>query len=91
MPTALRVAKDPDDSDDFVWDWALRLDDGETVASAAVTVDTGAVVSSANDDTTVTARISGGAAGSYINARCRMTTSSGRQLDWTIAIPIAAQ
>lgn len=91
MPTLIRVAKDPDDSDDFVWDWSERLDSGETISAQVVTVDTGTVVGSSIVGSTVIARISGGADGSYINATCRMTTSTGRQLDWTLQIPIKAQ
>lgn len=91
MPTLIRIAKDPDDSDDFVWDWAERLSSGETISSQTVTVDAGTVVSSAISGATVTARISGGVDGGYINARCRMTSSTGRQLDWTLQIPIKAQ
>lgn len=91
MPTLIRVAKDPDDSDDFVWDWADRLDTAETLSTQAVTVDAGSVVSSAIVGSTVVARISGGSDGSYINARCRITTSTGRQIDWTLQIPIKAQ
>lgn len=91
MATKIRTPKDPDDSDDFVWDFTNRLDDGETISSQAVTVDVGSVVSSSISGTTVIARISGGTAGGYINARCRMTSSTGRQLDWTLEIPVQAQ
>lgn len=91
MPTNVRVAKDPNDSDDFTWDWSLRLASGETIATKDVTVDAGSVVSSSISGSTVIARISGGTDGGYINALCRITTSAGRQLDWTLAIPIKAQ
>lgn len=96
MPTTLRVPMDPDDIDDLTWPWALRLATGETIASATVTVDAGAVVTSTIDGTDVIARINaaGGTSavsGSYINALCRIVTSTGRQLDWTIRVPVEVQ
>lgn len=91
MATTVRVPKDPDDSDDFTWDWSARLVQGETISTAVVTVDVGAVVDTDIVGGTVIARLSGGTAGNYINARCRITTSASRQIDWTLEIPVAVQ
>ena len=91
MATEVRVAKDPDDIDDFTADFTDRLASGETLSTQSVSVDTGTVVSSSISGATVIARISGGSDGSYINARYRVTTSTGRQLDWTLKIPVKAQ
>lgn len=91
MPTTVKVAKDPDDIDTFTWDWSSRLATGETISGKSFTVTGGTVASSSISGATVLASISGGTAGTYIQATCRITTSAGRQLDWTLEIPVAVQ
>lgn len=93
MPTYLQTAKDPDDIDDVTWDWSARLASGETISTFTATVVSGdvAVSSTAISGTNTTARLTGGTAGSRAEVRGRMVTSTGRQLDWTIGLPVAAQ
>lgn len=93
MPTFLQDAKDPDDIDDLTWDWSARLASGETISTFAAVVASGDVTvsSTAISGTSTTARITGGTAGTRAEVRGRMTTSTGRQLDWTIGLPVAAQ
>lgn len=93
MPIYASSPKDPDDIDDFTWDWSSRLTTGETISTFTATVVDGAwaVSSSSISGETTIARMSGGAAGSTCSVRGRITTSSGRQLDCTIYVPIAVQ
>lgn len=93
MPSYASAPKDPDDTDDFTWNWASRLATGETISAFTATVVDGAwtVSQSTFTATTATARMTGGAAGSTCSVRGRITTSAGRQLDWTIFVPIVAQ
>lgn len=93
MATSVRVAKDPDDADDFTWEWATRLAASETISTQVVTFVSGggAVVSSVIVGTKVVARLSGGTAGTLMRAQCRIVTSTGRQLDWTLDIPVTVQ
>jgi len=82
--------KDPDDTDDFALDWAAVLATGETIAGLAVSVAAGDVsvdTTSISGSNTI-ARISGGTAGIPAQLRYRLTTSSGRQLDETLAIGV---
>ena len=83
---------DPDEVDDYPWDWTSELDDGETLASAAVTIETenATVVSETTTTTLHVARLSGatGAAGTAVRARCRAVTSLGRTLDATHVLVI---
>jgi hypothetical protein len=93
MAGAFGTYKDPDDIDDFTWDWSARLATGETISTWAAAVVTGTVVvdSTSSTDTTGPARISGGADGEAATVRGRIVTSTGRQLDWTMRITVAAQ
>lgn len=93
MPSSVRVAKDPDDADDFTWDWATRLGVGETISTKEITFVSGggSVVSSVIAGTKVTARLAGGTSGTLMRAQCRIVTSTGRQLDWTLDIPVLVQ
>jgi hypothetical protein len=93
MPTNFAQPKDPDDIDDLVWDWSLRLTTGETISTFTATAvnNSCTVVSTSNTATTGTARISGGTEGSPASARGRIVTSTGRQLDWTLVVMIQGQ
>jgi len=93
MPTHLNDPKDPNDIDDFVWDWANRLATGETIATFVATIVSGAwlVSSSSISGTRTTARMTGGAAGTKVSVLGRITTSAGRQLDWTLSVNVKEQ
>lgn len=91
MPTNVKTPKDPNDIDDWVWRWDDRLETGETISSRTVTATGGTVDSSSIVGETVIVRLSGGTAGTPISARCRIVTSTGRQLNWTYIIPVGAQ
>lgn len=92
MTLSFRDPKDPDDVDDFTFNWTNVLG-SETISSfTAVAVAGDATVgSTSNTTTTTTARISGGTAGTVADVRHRITTSGGRQLDRTMRIPIEVQ
>ncbi len=85
--------KDPDDIDFFSWDFTDELASGETISSkafpdfpAGLTLNTSII-----DGSKVTATIQGGTAGESYSVTCRITTSTGRQLDFTNTIPVSAQ
>lgn len=86
-------AKDPDDVDDFTWEWAAVLATGETISSFETAVVAGGVTvdSTAIAGTQTTARISGGTAGAIAQVRGRITTSTGRILDETAQFNIREQ
>jgi len=82
--------KDPVEVLDYVWDWSSWLAVGETISTATVTVPTGITLDSTTHDTdSVTAWISGGAAGAYYIIGCKITTSSARTADRNIYITVA--
>jgi hypothetical protein len=85
--------KDPDDIDDFTLEWAPRLNSGETISSATVSILSGggAVDTTGISGGDVTARISGGSDGVPIVARWRVNLSSGRRLDETVTIPVVTR
>lgn len=93
MPTRLKIPKDPNDIDDLTWEWAARLDTGETISTftASIVAGGGTVGAQTIDGTTTIARISGGTAGTRLDVLGRIVTSTGRQLDWTAYLPMAAQ
>lgn len=93
MPSYAKQDKDPNDADDFTWDWSKRLTTGETIATFTATVVSGTWAAGA---TTISgaktiAHMTGGASGEECSVRGRIVTSTGRQLDWTIVINIAEQ
>lgn len=81
---------DPNEVDDFPWDWSARLGAGETITAATVTIAEGAatVDGSSTTGAVVTARLSG-ASGSVVKVLCRVTTSLGRTLDDTWPLIVA--
>lgn len=93
MATLIKVGKDPEDIDDFSWDWSGRLAAGETIETFTITIGAGDLVEVDRtiDGTTTIARLSGGTAGQNGLVTGRIVTSSSRQLDWTIEIPIREQ
>ena len=76
--------RDPDSVLDYQWNWGSFLGEGETIQSHTVTVAGVTLDSSSATDTTVTAWISGGSAGTTGRATCHIVTSAGRQQDQTI-------
>lgn len=80
--------KDPDDADDFAFDWAIRLADGETITTFAAAVVTGTVTVGAAtfSGSRTIVRLTGGTIGEKIQIRYRITTSTGRQLDETLSV-----
>ena len=84
--------KDPNDVDDFVWDWSNRLGTGETISSAVFVVPTGITKDSqANTTTTATARLSGGKVGGKYSITCRITSNLGRILDHSEEIAVKSR
>jgi hypothetical protein len=90
----MSMTKDPNAVLDFGWDWADSakgpwLTEGDTIATATVTVPDGITLDSTdNDDTTVTAWLSGGTVGASYTVTCHVTTSQGRADDRSIRITI---
>ncbi len=75
------IAKDPDATLDYGWDWGawLAAAGGDTIASYSVALDEGlSLVSHAESAGVVTAFIAGGSAGQQLSASCRITTAAGR-------------
>lgn len=83
-------AKDPNDVDDFTWEWAAVLAMDETISTFDTDVVAGGVTvdDTAISGTMTTARISGGTAGTMAQVRGRITTSTGRILDETATFQI---
>jgi hypothetical protein len=86
-----RDPKDPDDSDNFAFDWANRLTTGETISTCAASVTAGDVSVSGSvtiSGSVTTVRLTGGTNGTTADVRLRMTTSAARQLDETMRIQV---
>lgn len=81
---------DPNAVLDYVVDWTDWLDDGETIASHDIEVETGDVV--LDSDSVVGAKtvawVSGGTTGTSATVRHRVTTSAGRVDDRTITLSV---
>lgn len=91
MPTRLKVGADPDDIDDLQWDWSGRLATGETI-STFTAVGSGVTMGATAIDGAITrARFSAGTVASLASVRGRIVTSTGRQIDWTIELPVEVQ
>jgi len=86
-----KYIKDPDaESDHYTWDWSSFLADEEVIveheivlSSVDITLD-----ESTADDTTVTAKLSGGTAGEHYYITCRITTTQDRIDDRSIYIKV---
>jgi len=76
---------DPDETDDFLFDWSTRLADGETITAHSFVAAGVTVGTSTATGTTVTVRLSAATAaiGTLTSVICRVTTSTGRILDST--------
>lgn len=85
--------KDPNDDDDFAIDWANVLIGAETISGVLCAVALGDVTlgTPAISGTVTTVRISAGTDGTSVAVRYRITTSTGRQIDRTLLIPVATQ
>jgi hypothetical protein len=93
MVVGHEFTKDPDAVKDYVFDWGTKwLKPGDTIFLATVFPDDGLTLdSTTKDDTTVTAWVSGGTAGQNYDLRCHITTTGGRQDDWTFKIKVRQQ
>jgi hypothetical protein len=88
MSYTYSAVKDPDATIDYTVDWADWLE-SDTIASAAWVLSTGITLSAqSNTDTTATAWVSGGTAGTTYTATCRITTAAGRIDDRTIRLVV---
>lgn len=91
-------SKDPNAVLDYKFDWKGKtnagkdsdwLTTGETIISHTVTAAAGLTVDSSlttDDDTSVTAWLSGGTVGNRYSVTCHITTSAGRQEDSSIYV-----
>jgi hypothetical protein len=83
------VKKSATDVIDYQVDYTNWLADGDTLASAVVTVPAGiTLVSSANDTTAVTARLSGGTDGERYEVPCQATLADGQKKTHVINVTI---
>jgi hypothetical protein len=83
--------KDPNAVLDYIWDWEAWLDtDNSEVINSHTIVETGDLVvdSSTDTDTTVTAWVSAGSAGTAQRVTCRIVTNQGRTDDRSIIIRV---
>jgi hypothetical protein len=83
--------KDPGAVLDWCFDWSGWLATGETITSHTVTAATGLTVDSSlatDDDTSVTAWLSGGTAGARYTVTCHIVTSAGRADDRLIIVDV---
>lgn len=84
--------KDAADVIDYEFNYSRWLVDTDTVASAVVTVPSGiTLVSSANDTTSVTARVSGGTTGTTYLIECLATISDGQKKSKSLNLTIRDQ
>jgi hypothetical protein len=92
MPTYLPDAKDPNDIETLTWDWSNRLATGETIVTFTATASSDWTAgATAIVGARTSCSMSGGTAGTVASVRGRITTSTGRQLDHTIHMPIEDQ
>ena len=93
--------KDPDAVLDYKFDWKAQtngsgnsdwLASGETISSHTIDADTGITVDSSSQtdtNTSVTAWLSGGTAGTEYVVRCEIVTSASRTDERSITIQVA--
>jgi hypothetical protein len=84
-------SKDPNAVLDWRFDWSGWLADAETITSHTVTAATGLTVDSSlttDDDTSVTAWLSGGTAGTRYTVTCHIVTSASRADDRLINVDV---
>jgi hypothetical protein len=79
--------KDPNDVDDFGWDFTDLLATGETIATQQIIAPVGITAAAPTEASgIVTARLSGGTLGVEYQVACRVTTSAGKTLDRTLRL-----
>lgn len=80
--------KDPDDVLDYSWSFTDWLS-GDTISTYTVTVPSGITKDSdSNDDTSVTATLSGGTAGENYLVTCQIVTAGGLTRDESIIVKV---
>lgn len=81
--------KDPDETRDVALDWSARLAAGEVLAASSWAVDAGVtIVQESYSNSTATARLAGGAAGSRYELTNTVTTSLGRTYNESIDLEV---
>lgn len=77
--------KDPDELLDYVFDFSLELDTGDTISSYTLFVDRGhcTVSTSSKTSDAVTAWFAGGESGEVCEITCRIVTAAARTFDRT--------
>ena len=86
--------KDPNDVLDYSFDWSDRLDPGDSISSATISLATAAgltINTQSYDTTTATVWLSGGTDGETAAVLCRIVTDDGRTMDWTASLAIVSQ
>lgn len=81
--------KDPDAVLDYKFDWSSWLASGDTISTATVTASSGLTVDSSSitdTNTTVTAWLSGGTAGTKYAVTCHIVTAQDREDDRTVSV-----
>lgn len=79
-----RKEKDPQAVKPYYFDWSPFLDEGDTIVTSVVVVDTGLTKDSeSNTATTVTVWLSGGTDGEIYNVRSHIETAAGIEDDFT--------
>ncbi len=83
-------AKDPDEVLDYSVEWSERLEGGEAIVSSSFTVDSGTITKDSESFAGTRSQVwlSGGTDGTTVELRNRITTSGGRTLERSIALPI---
>jgi hypothetical protein len=80
------VAKDPNETQSYVFRWAKELA-GETISTSAFTLPDGlASVATSGSDSTRTIRVSGGSDGGQYRITNTITTSGSRTLEKTLRV-----
>lgn len=83
-------AKDPNAVLDYVFDWSDWLASGETITTAAMTVEAGVTKDSeTNTTTTHTVWLSGGTVGSRYRVTSRVTTNQNRTDDRSAMVRVS--
>lgn len=83
--------KDPDGIQDYVFNWAQKLN-GDTISTSTFLLPDGLTsVSTSNTTTTATIFVSGGSAGAMYRITNRITTAGSRTRDWTYYIKVSEQ
>lgn len=88
----VQFIKDPDNSLDYVWDWADWLGASETITTSTWIVQSGITQGAiSNTTTTATTWLSGGTAGNSYTVTNRIITNQGRIADRTATVRVMEQ